>query len=389
MRIAILTSVFVPEFGVARVIASQLAHLVKAGICVDLYACELDRGLLCEGVRAVRVPTHLRGLRRALLRGRYDVIVAHTDPFYKFLAENDFGAVTVGYEHGYPPVDLCLPEEREQRLSEIGDRLGKIYPALSCVVTISNYAVDYLQWPSARVIYNGADHYCGKTGSAGNAAGSAENAENAEKAENAAAPVTVLAVSRFRKEEWQYKGIGYLCRLKQDLGERVKVLLVGRGDSESTEKLRQSGVEVVGMVSEQKLAELYRSCDALVSFSQWELFNLPLAEAGFAHKPALAFNHGPHAEVSLFAFDTYEEIRDYLKNSTRESRYLDGEKMFAHVDAHFRWEYNGEKFVALLKELCAAESGKKASPMLALDWLKWNAREFLRKNIYKKLRGRR
>lgn len=378
MRVAILTSVFVPEFGVARVIASQLPHLLQAGICVDLYACELDRNLLCKGVRAVRVPTHLRGLRRALARGRYDVIVAHTDPFYKFLAENSFGAVTVGYEHGYPPVDLCLPEEREQRLAEIGDRLGKIYPALSCLVTISNYAVEYLRWPKARVIYNGADHY----------SAAAEKCAAAETEKCTAAPVTVLAVSRFRKEEWQYKGIGYLCRLKQDLGENVKVMLVGRGDSESTEKLRASGVEVVGMVSEQKLAELYNSCDALVSFSQWELFNLPLAEAGFAHKPAFAFKHGPHAEVSLFTFDTYEEICEYLKNSTRESLRLDGEKMFAHVDANFRWEYNGKKFVALLQELCPTESGKRASALLKWDWLVWNVREFVRKNIYKKLRGR-
>jgi len=387
MRIAILTSVFVPEFGVARVIASQMPHLVVAGIAVDLYACELDRGLLCEGVRAVRVPTHLKGLKDALAHGHYDIIVAHTDPFYKFLAENNFGALTIGYEHGYPPVDLCLPEERDQRLAEIGDRLGKIYPALTQLVTISNYAVEYLQWPKSKVIYNGADHYNVAGEIKAGCVAESSCAEQEDAAENG--PLTILAVSRFRKVEWQYKGIGYLCDLKRDLGDKAHVMLVGRGDAESTEKLKLAGVDVVGMVSEEKLGELYRTCDALVSFSQWELFNLPLAEAGFAHKPAFAFKHGPHPEVSLFTFDTYEEIRDYLSNATRLSLREDGERMFAHVDANFRWEYNGQKFVALLKEMCPAESGKKASAALKLDWARWNFRELLRQKVYKKLRGRK
>lgn len=376
MKIAILTSVFVPEFGVARVIASQLPFLIREGLAVDLYACELDRGMLCSGVRAVRVPTHLKGLRKALLHGRYDVVIAHTDPFFKFLAENEIDAVKIGYEHGYPPVELCLPEEREMRLKEIGDRLGSIYPALTQLVTISNYAVEYLQWPKAKVIYNGADHYnkgCENTAK-----------EGSEKN----GPIVLLAVSRFRKEEWQYKGIGYLCDLKRDLGDKVRIMLVGRGDAESTAKLQQAGVEVLGMVSEEKLGELYRSCDALVSFSQWELFNLPLAEAGFAHKPAFAFKKGPHPEVSLFAFDTYDEIRDYLANATMESLKVDGERMYAHVDANFRWKYNGEKFVALLKEMCPSESGKMASALLKLDWAKWNVREFLRQKIYKRLKRR-
>lgn len=375
MRIAILTSVFVPEFGVARVIASQMPHLVAAGIAVDLYACELDRGLLCDGVRAVRVPTHLKGLKTALSHGHYDVIVAHTDPFYKFLAENKFGALTVGYEHGYPPVDLCLPEERQQRLAEIGDRLGRIYPALDRLVTISNYAREYICWPKATVIYNGADQYV-----------------YTKKIESGVADgiITVLAVTRFRKEEWRYKGLEYLCALKKDLGQDIRVILAGRGDCESTQKLVQAGIEIVGVVSDKKqLQELYLSSDALVSFSEWETFNLPLAEAGFAHKPAFAFKKGPHPEVTLFSYNTYEEIRDYLKNSTRESLRADGEKMFAHVDANFRWTYNGEKFVALLKEMCPVETGKKASVLLKLDWLRWNARELLRQKIYKKIRGRR
>ena len=65
MRIAILTSMYRAEFGVARVIASQLPFLVDAGFEIDLYACELDRTMLCPGVHAVREGEelgHFRGM---------------------------------------------------------------------------------------------------------------------------------------------------------------------------------------------------------------------------------------------------------------------------------------------------------------------------------------
>lgn len=376
MRIAILTSVFVPEFGVARVVASQLPFLRDAHFDVDLYACELDRELVCDGVRAVRVPTHLKSLKKALVAGHYDVIIAHTDPFFKFLAENDFGAVSIGYEHGYPPVELCLPEEREQRLKEIGDRLGKIYPALSQVVTISKYAAEYIGWPKARVIYNGADHYA------------KNECEQDEDDGLLGDVIKVLAVARFRKEEWRYKGLECLCRLKSDLGEKVDIVLAGSGDEQTSVKLQNVGVNIVGVVSDrQMMKKLYESSDVLVSFSEWETFNLPLAEAGFAHRPALALKLGPHEEVTPFTFESYESLRDYLKNSTRESLRADGERMFRHVEKKFRWKHNAEQLIDVIREICPSERSKSPDLKLKLYWAFWNAREFIRKNLYKKLKG--
>lgn len=375
MRIAILTSVFLPEFGVARVVASQLPFLVQSGMEIDLYACELDRSILCPGIRAVRVPTHLKGLRNALIRGKYDVVIAHTDPFYLFLAENDVGAVKIGYEHGYPPVELCLPEEHDQRLKEIRDRLEKIYPNLDCIVTISHYAVQYIQWPAAKVIYNGADHY------------TCDMARNYTAFESEA-PIVILAVTRFRRDEWQYKGLDFLCQLKQDLGESCRIVIAGRGDNETTQKLCAAGIEVVGVVSDrQQMWNLYTSSDAVVSFSACENFNLPLVEAGFAHRPGLAFKIGPHEEVTPYTFGSYEELRDYLKGSTRESLRLDGERMFSHVESRFRWKDNAKQLVDLIQSLCPSERKDSQDFSLKYFLLFWNVREFIRKKLYKKLKG--
>ena len=372
MRIAILTSMYRAEFGVARVIASQLPFLVDAGFEIDLYACELDRAMLCPGVHAVRVPTHLKGLKKALEAGRYDAIISHTDPFYEFLAKKDLKTVTIGYEHGYPPVELCLPEEREARLKDIGNRQGVIYPALTQVITISQYGVEYLKWPKARVIYNGADHY--------------ESLCRTEPGENSG-PLRILAVTRYRRQEWEYKGLDQIVRLKKDLGEACRITVVGRGDEESARVLKDSGIEVPGVVSDQELARYYSDCDALVSFSKWELFNLPLAEAGFAHKPALTLNHCAHPEVTPFVFGSYEEIRDYLKKSTRESLGKDGEKMFAHVHRRFRWEQNAHELAELIRLRCPNPVNRGPAFGKGVVWLFWSVREFVRQNFYKKWKG--
>ena len=369
MRIAILTSVFMPEFGVARVIASQLPYLVKAGLNIDLYACELDSKMLCDGVYAVRVPTHLRHLRSALIHGHYDVIIAHTDPFYRFLAECNCGAKTIGFEHGYPPVDLCPIEEREIRLKEIGDRLGEIYPALTRVVTISHYGAEYLKWPTADIIYNGADHY--------------EKNYGAKSKDNSGA-IKLLAVTRYRKGEWKYKGLESIIRLKKDLGDRCEITVVGRGDEESRKALLNAGIKIAGMVSDEELALYYSSSDALVSFSQWELFNLPLAEAGFAHTPALALNVCAHPEVTPFVFSSYEGVRDYLMQSTKGSLRLDGEKMYGFVSSRFRWEQNVQSLLEVIKSVAPESNNKRASLFKSLIWLFWNTRESLRQKIYKK-----
>ena len=84
---------------------------------------------------------------------------ACTEQFFELVAGWKLDAVTVAYEHGYIPVELTVPEEREQHRKMIEERVSRIYPAFNYVVTISKYAVDYIRWPEAFVLYNGADHF--------------------------------------------------------------------------------------------------------------------------------------------------------------------------------------------------------------------------------------
>ena len=380
MRIAFLSTFFVGEYGVTRVLAAQMPLLVAAGHGVDLYTCFLDKALVPRGVHAVRVPTHFRGLRECLRRGAYDVVIACTEQFFSLVADWELPAVTVAYEHGYIPVELTVPEEREHHRMMIEERIHRIYPAFSHVMTISRYAVDYIRWPGAFVLYNGADHFADAI--------AAPVAGSAAESPSGGAPIRVLAVCRYRQVEWEGKGMDDFCRLKRDLGDRVDVTVIGGGDEVTSRKLADAGIRGLGVIREPaEMAKAYAGCDVLVSFSRCEMFNLPLAEAGFAHRPALALDVCAHPEVTPFVFDSYEKIRDYLAASTVESLRADGEKMFEFVDARFRWKMNAQRLLEFLERVCPADgatgkSGPKSPSLLfRLRWMFWTAREFVRNTL--------
>lgn len=373
MRIAFLTTFFVGEYGVTRVIAAQMPLLVAAGHQVDLYACFLDKSLVSKGVRSVRVPTHFKGLRESLQRGAYDVVIACTEQFFSLVADWHLDAITVAYEHGYIPVELTIPEEREQHRRMIEERINRIYPAFSHVVTISQYAVDYIRWPKAFVLYNGADHFAAVPFAPAYAG----------RSPSGDAPIRVLAVSRYRQVEWEGKGLDDLCRLKKELGDKVDITIVGGGDEVTCKKLADAGIRGLGVIrNPAEMAKIYADCDVLVSFSRCEMFNLPLAEAGFAHKPALALNVCAHPEVTPFVFNSYELIRGYLTFSTAESLRRDGEKMFQFVDAKFRWEMNASRLQKFLEGVCPKAKGESPKPLFYVRWYFWTIREFVRSTVF-------
>lgn len=57
------------------------------------------------------------------------------------------------------------------------------------------------------------------------------------------------------------------------------------------------GVIFAGYVPDEDLPAYYSTCDAYVTASMWEGFNIPLCEANACGKPAVAFNIGSHPEV--------------------------------------------------------------------------------------------
>lgn len=57
------------------------------------------------------------------------------------------------------------------------------------------------------------------------------------------------------------------------------------------------GVVFTGFVADEELPAYYGACDAYVTCSMWEGFNIPIVEANACGKPAVAFRIGSHPEV--------------------------------------------------------------------------------------------
>ena len=57
------------------------------------------------------------------------------------------------------------------------------------------------------------------------------------------------------------------------------------------------GVVFTGFIPDEDLPAFYGNCDAYVTCSMWEGFNIPIVEANACGKPAVAFRVGSHPEV--------------------------------------------------------------------------------------------
>ncbi|MBW2989895.1 glycosyltransferase family 4 protein, partial [Candidatus Woesearchaeota archaeon] len=67
--------------------------------------------------------------------------------------------------------------------------------------------------------------------------------------------------------------------------------------SRKLKKMANKDVIFTGFVKDEELPEHYAACDAYVTASLWEGFDLPAAEAQAMGKPVVAFDAGAHKEV--------------------------------------------------------------------------------------------
>lgn len=331
-RVLFLCSKWGVGFGASTVVVEQARGLAKRGYDVAV-GCIEDEGSLRESFPVHVIPGKMWGLRAFLERGGWDIVIAHTFPFMGLLPEVR-GVLRVVVDLGEPTPSLMAPEEREWREALAAQKSRKVAPAVDLVVTISESVKRELEWPQAKVIYIGVDHFR-PVQSAGNPAPSGK--------------LRLLCISRMGKGEARYKGFEDLVRLQADLGSQWEVVLAGRGAAEDAMPWRDQGLRVENSLDDAQLAELVLGADALVSFSRWEGFNLPLAEWSHVGKPAYALALCAHPEVSPFVYGTYEELRDAVSGKSREDFVEDG-KIAQAFCRKFTWAENVARLDALLRE---------------------------------------
>jgi glycosyltransferase involved in cell wall biosynthesis len=350
------------------VIQCQIPYLLEAGFLVDIYAFEVFDPLLHANVSCYRIPTHLRGLAWALANGGYFCIIAHANPFYWLLPQFTQSVQTIAYEHGEPPA-AWFPAEQDWRQAQRVGMVESVYPKVSKVVAISQFIANDIRWPHATILYNGADHLANLY---------AQSSQTGEAFKNS--PVmTLLCISRLGEQESLYKGFDLLHQLRLDLDAGWNIVLVGKGCIDDKVRLERIGLDVHINISDEELARHYERSNAVVSFSRWEGFNLPLVEAGFFHKPAFALNYGAHKEVTPFCFNNYEQILVYLRRASFASLQVDGETMWNFVQ-RFRWVENGHGLLDIVVNKTPIQSTSlKRSLRFSAYHLYLISREFVRR----------
>jgi len=120
--------------------------------------------------------------------------------------------------------------------------------------------------------------------------------------------------------EWsEYKGIedfiklGELC--KAEFGDTVKIRLAGSCKKllpKTKDRLEKAGVEMLGHMSQNELAEFYRQSDVFVSLSKGESFGCSISEAIMCGLPVVAYEG--YAEKSVLSKYNYCRVVENTKN---------------------------------------------------------------------------
>lgn len=332
-RVLFLCSKWGVGFGASKVVEEQAKGLRSRGYHVEIGCSEFDSQNM--GMFPVhRIPGRLWGLKCFLERGGWDIAIAHTFPFMGLLPEVQ-GVRRVVVDLGEPTPSLMAEEEREWREDLARVKALRVAPGVDAVVAISESVKRELGWPGTHVHYIGVDHF-----------------RPIQSMQDLApkGKLRLLCIARMGKGEARYKGFPDLVRLQRDLGMEWEVVLAGRGSEEDAKPWREGGLRVENSLSDSELSELVQGCDALVSFSQWEGFNLPLAEWSHAGKPAYALALCAHPEVTPYVYDTYEELRDAISQKSRADFAQDG-RMAKEFCRKFTWEANVDALDSLLRSL--------------------------------------
>ncbi|HEX6242431.1 MAG TPA: glycosyltransferase family 4 protein [Polyangiales bacterium] len=258
------------------------------------------------------------------------VLVAHTSPFFELLPELGTQFPCWAWEHGDPTPSLFTKDAAERQ--RIKDRKRDVYPRLAGVIAISDFIRQDIGFPPARVIYNGCDHVPERA---------SKNQQDIPVGE--LRPLRIGTLMRLGTGEAFYKGNALFRQLAARLRETasdIDVCVMGRGNDADARPFRDAGIQVRLNASDTDKWRYLRHLDVFLSFSLWEGFNLPLAEAQALGTVGLAFDTGAHPEVTPLVLANVDEavaqVRAYAAN--RELLLQHSQLCWHFVHRRFSWD---------------------------------------------------
>ena len=350
VRILMLSSTYQIGHGVAVVVDQQVTYLRQLGYEVHCGGpIQYSEYESCRSGR-VELDTSQAAAEYAVAED-YDVVIAHTPPFFSCARFLGPYPVLIQYDYGEPNPDWFA--DAEARRETLDEKRFSLFMSnyLAC---ISEAVRDEADMARMRVLPIANSHLGRWDGER-----SRESRETVRRRHGWTDKKVVLNVCRFGRGEQAYKGIDRYIDLSVSARFRwgrdeVVFVLAGKGGPEEVEELRGSGVEVFANLADPDLLDLYLAADAYANFSRWEGYNLGIAQALAIGLPVVASDIQAHRAfpVSL-ATSQSQAVRELARAFEATGR---------REPVIYDWKEALDRFAAFI-EACRADTfgGEAAS----------------------------
>lgn len=355
-------------FGVDVVAAEQIEHFLARGYAVSAFVLETDGGYeerFASWIEAGRLEViPVRTVEEAVAQAeerRPILAVAHTPPFYRALSRMGRQRLRVFFDHGEPPPDLFADRPERERIEEERRRDAA---GADLVVTISEFLRRTSVSPTARVIRNGNDHLLKRRSNLSSLAGTFRARTGL------ADQRIVLNVTRFSEAERRYKGCDHfaevraaLQRIDPEAATRTAFVLLGKGEDSDRRWAEAQGLHALTNVDEDLLVAAYLDADAYLSTSQWEGYNLGIAQALAFGVPCFASDRGAHPEFEIPVSNVPEELAAWVAAVARGSEWT---QRFAQ-----RRVWSFRESARALEQSCVEQGLAPTSPLSFAQRAQW------------------
>lgn len=310
MKIAILTPTFNYHSGIDRVVQQQAEDYAKKGSEVTVIALEakitpknykvvelgMPKGPIFQRLYRLLFFLDVKKLNYYKNLKGYDLVISHFYPmnWLAYEAKKRYNFKYIYWDHGINTTGLLdsFIQKSYMKLFLFFNNvtLSNIDEAYS----VSKYLSRILKKESgikSRVIYNKIDKKKFNKKISGGKIIKKYGLENKK---------VMLFVGRIAP----HKGIHLLLKIFKEIKKGIpnaKLLIVGkptfRNYFKKLKSMADKDVILAGFVEDEDLPHYYAACDAYVTASQWEGFNLPAAEAQACGKKVVAFDIGSHPEI--------------------------------------------------------------------------------------------
>ena len=290
-RILILSCTHQRGHGVPVVIVEHVAEFLKRGFEVVIGGPQTATDFVYEGCKRVVLENPFDAAVYAAAND-IDIVIPHTPPFFSVARWTGPYPVVAVYDHGEPPADM-FPDAEERRgvLAEKTFSLALAHRRYSNSISVKEES----GFDDMIVVPLGNSHMASWS------ADKEEVRRRVRMERGWSDKVVVLNVCRFHEAERWYKGVDFFVevagqarRLSQPSHPSVVFVQCGKATPDDVAALSETGIECAANVSDAEMVELYCAADVYANFSQWEGWNLGIAQALAFGLPIVASDIAAH-----------------------------------------------------------------------------------------------